>query len=360
MYISRKLKIAALVAPALLAGAAYAAEPGFYLGASGGQTTVDKDAGDFGYNGPRDFKIDDDDTGWKAYLGYNFLPWLGIEGGYVDFGGVSNKFRETNVDVDITGWDGFLVGSLPLGPVDLFAKAGAINLKTDLNAGANSEDDNDVQFAYGVGLAYNIGHWALRAEAEGFDDNEADDFYFLSAGVTYRFGGDKPAPAVVAAPTPIAAAPAKCSDEDGDGVCDTDDQCPNTPAGTRVGSMGCNCDYSMNLEFAFDSAKLSAGDMAKLDEIVPILTNPKVSYIGGTVDGYTDSVGSESYNAGLSKRRAEAVANYLESKGVNLGSRFTVNGYGEADPVASNDTAEGRAQNRRVVVRRTDCGSAGN
>ena len=154
----------------------------------------------------------------------------------------------------------------------------------------------------------------------------------------------------------VAAAPAAaCADADGDGVCDADDQCPGTPPGTRVGSMGCDCDYTLNLEFAFDSAKLTPGDMAQLDALVPILTNPKVGFIRGSIDGHTDSIGSEAYNLGLSKRRAEAVASYLQSRGVDLGDRFAINGFGESDPVASNDTEEGRAQNRRVVVRRTDC-----
>ena len=92
--------------------------------------------------------------------------------------------------------------------------------------------------------------------------------------------------------------------------------------------------------------------------IIPVLKNPKVAFIAGEVDGYTDSTGEEAYNVGLSKRRAQAVADYVKSQGVNLGDRFAVNGYGEAYPVASNDTAEGRAQNRRVVLRRTDCGPA--
>jgi len=60
----------------------------------------------------------------------------------------------------------------------------------------------------------------------------------------------------------------------------------------------------------------------------------------------------------LSKERAEAVANYLKSKGVVLGDRFTTKGFGAADPIADNSTEEGRAKNRRVTIRRTDCGPA--
>jgi outer membrane protein OmpA-like peptidoglycan-associated protein len=372
----KTLALAAIMAPALIIGSTYAAEPGFYLGGSFGQTTVDGDAGSFGFddNVPgfnQDYKIDGDDWGWKAFVGYQFLPWLGTEFGYHDFGGISNSYAGSNgsslrSDVDLTGWGGALVGTLPIGSVDLFAKVGAIDLTLDgkVNAGGpniaqyqNSGSENDTQLAYGVGAAYNFGrgHWGVRVEAEGFDDNEVDDFYFLSAGITYRFFHDKVEPVAAA---PVAAAPAKCADGDGDGVCDTEDQCPNTPPGTRVGSIGCDCDYTLQLQFAFDSAKLSPSDMAQLDKLVPILKDPKAGFIGGVIEGHTDSIGSEAYNMGLSKRRAESVASYLASQGVNLGNRFATEAFGESKPIASNDTAEGRAENRRVVIRRTDCDSS--
>jgi len=265
-----------------------------------------------------------------------------------------------DADLDLSAWEGFLVGTLPIGGVDLFAKVGAADIQAEVdtqNFGTDSE--NDTQLAYGVGAAYNFGrgHWGLRVEAEGYDDDEVDNFYFLSAGITYRFFSDAVEPVAAA---PVAAAPAACPDADGDGVCDADDQCPNTPPGKRVGPVGCDCDFTLQLQFAFDSAKLTAGDMAQLDELIPILNNAKTGFIGGVIEGHTDSVGSEAYNMGLSKRRAEAVASYLASKGVNLGNRFETEAFGESKPIASNDTAEGRAENRRVVIRRTDCDSSSN
>lgn len=354
MNFSKNLALATVLAPALVIGVANAAQPGLYLGAGVGQANMDKDSDDLDYKGNNDFKISDEDTAWKAYLGYNFLPWLGVEAGYVDFGDFRKDVNGSKLRVDANGWDAFVVASLPLGPVDLFAKVGGIALTNDVNASQfGSDSDSDTQLAYGAGIAYNVGRFSFRVEAEGFDDNEVDDFYLVTAGVTYRLSADKPAP-VAAAPVP-APEPEQCPDGDGDGVCDSVDQCPDTPRGTEVESMGCNCHYSLNLEFAFDSAELSINDMVQLDALVPILKNPKISFISGKIDGYTDSTGSESYNMGLSKRRADSVYKYLESKGVNLGSRFTTQGYGEADPVASNDTEEGRAQNRRVVLRRTDC-----
>jgi OOP family OmpA-OmpF porin len=68
-------------------------------------------------------------------------------------------------------------------------------------------------------------------------------------------------------------------------------------------------------------------------------------------------VGEEAYNQKLSERRAQAVADYLSAQGVAPG-RFKVIGMGETKPLVSNDTEEGRAQNRRVTIRRTDCGPA--
>jgi OOP family OmpA-OmpF porin len=67
------------------------------------------------------------------------------------------------------------------------------------------------------------------------------------------------------------------------------------------------------------------------------------------VGGHTDSVGTDAYNQGLSERRAMAVKDYLVGKGVD-GSRLSSMGYGESSPVASNDTADGRALNRRVEL----------
>ena len=71
------------------------------------------------------------------------------------------------------------------------------------------------------------------------------------------------------------------------------------------------------------------------------------------MQGFTDSIGSEAYNLKLSQRRADSVRQYLVDKGVPA-SRLDAVGKGEGSPIADNATAEGRAQNRRVVLRRTD------
>jgi len=177
-----------------------------------------------------------------------------------------------------------------------------------------------------------------------------------TAAVGYRMFQPAPIP-VAAPPPPPAAAPvaAKCADQDGDGVCDADDKCPNTPAGDRVGPFGCSCDVTIRTNFAFDSAELTAEDKATLDAAAARLK--ELQFVEGTATGHTDNIGTAEYNQKLSERRAQAVVDYLASKGVYPG-RIKPIGMGLTKPIADNATEEGRAQNRRVTIRRTDCGPA--
>jgi OOP family OmpA-OmpF porin len=73
----------------------------------------------------------------------------------------------------------------------------------------------------------------------------------------------------------------------------------------------------------------------------------------GVIEGHTDSNGADAYNQRLSEQRAKAVRDYMVSMGIDP-ARLEAKGYGESQPVADNATPEGRAQNRRVVLRRTD------
>lgn len=101
--------------------------------------------------------------------------------------------------------------------------------------------------------------------------------------------------------------------------------------------------------FDFDKYNLKPAGMAKLDELAAKLQQlgPAVTAVG--VTGHTDSVGTEAYNLKLSQRRAQAVVDYLVQRGVNP-SIIQARGMGEANPIASNATPAGRAQNRRVEI----------
>jgi OmpA-OmpF porin, OOP family len=101
--------------------------------------------------------------------------------------------------------------------------------------------------------------------------------------------------------------------------------------------------------FDSGSAKIKAVSYKILDENVTILNsrnNKKKSFV---ITGYTDNVGNANYNKKLSQSRAESIMNYFASKGVD-GKRMTAVGMGEANPIATNSTAAGRAKNRRIEV----------
>ena len=101
------------------------------------------------------------------------------------------------------------------------------------------------------------------------------------------------------------------------------------------------------VHFDFDKSNIRPGDAAILDEAAATLqANPNVTV---NVNGHTDAIGTEEYNLGLSNRRADSVVNYLTEKGIPS-SRLIPHGYGKSQPVATNDTPEGRAENRRVEL----------
>jgi OOP family OmpA-OmpF porin len=142
-------------------------------------------------------------------------------------------------------------------------------------------------------------------------------------------------------------------DSDGDGVPDYRDKCPGTPAGAKVDADGCEIMASMVINvttdhFDFDSAKLKPAMMSALDDVAAkVKASPGDESL--SIVGHTDSTGPEAYNQGLSERRAEAAATYLVEQGVPA-SRITTSGMGESQPVADNSTREGRAMNRRVEI----------
>jgi outer membrane protein OmpA-like peptidoglycan-associated protein len=120
-------------------------------------------------------------------------------------------------------------------------------------------------------------------------------------------------------------------------------------AGAKVERVGEGIKITFNSGILFDVDKAglkhqSQTELAKLSVILNKYADTNIM-----LAGHTDSTGSEEHNLGLSRRRAQSVADYLTTQTVDP-ARFAVEGYGKSDPVASNDTAEGRAENRRVEV----------
>ena len=141
-------------------------------------------------------------------------------------------------------------------------------------------------------------------------------------------------------------------DSDGDGVPDSRDACPDTPRTHRVDSRGCSivleevARIDLTVQFDFDRSVVKPEYMAEIRALADFMkANTDVSAV---LEGHTDSVGTEAYNQALSMRRVNAVRQVLIDQFGIAASRIRVEGYGETRPIASNDTAEGRAQNRRV------------
>jgi OOP family OmpA-OmpF porin len=143
-------------------------------------------------------------------------------------------------------------------------------------------------------------------------------------------------------------------DSDGDGVFDLKDRCPDTPKGIEVDEAGCpiplleKVTVTLYVGFDFDKAKVKSLYREDLEKVGNLLNAyPKTSV---DLEGFADSTGPEEYNMNLSIRRAESVkGDLVENYNIDA-SRILTNGYGETRPAASNDTVEGRQENRRVVA----------
>lgn len=158
---------------------------------------------------------------------------------------------------------------------------------------------------------------------------------------------------------------AQDGDEDDDGVFDRRDRCPDTPANTPVEHHGCPLpQYPASVKpepqsevitlsdagdvlFAFNQSDMTPAAKSQLDSLMPKLQSADVVSI--KVMGHTDSQGLDAYNQALSERRASSVASYLLSQGL-APNKLTSEGKGESQPVADNETDEGRAKNRRVEL----------
>jgi outer membrane protein OmpA-like peptidoglycan-associated protein len=126
---------------------------------------------------------------------------------------------------------------------------------------------------------------------------------------------------------------------------------PTRPVGTTGTTAALTAVGPYRLEFATDSGELTAASAEQLSSIASVVkSHPRATL---QISGHTDNVGDEGHNMDLSRRRATAVTDRIESLGVDR-SRMTTTGHGENDPVADNATAEGRQENRRVEIRITE------
>jgi outer membrane protein OmpA-like peptidoglycan-associated protein len=339
-------------------------------------TTEETDHGHFQFQWMNTFLLGYDELVLNASGGEDRFDRKGFELGSPTRGYVETKSTLNNSWI-MNDWFvrlGFrYLSSLTENCTGLVADFEQTQLCSDPENGTNKLDSviyTDLQVSW-TPSNFNDGRWTFSAGVNNLFNEEppicfscdlnsldgtlysiASQFWYVRA--VYEFDGGEvpsapPAPPAQPAATPLAAPPPN-PDLDGDGVLNERDKCPNTRPGAVVDLDGCEVEAVISLEgvhFEFDKATLTPEAMAILDKAAGLLASQAKVVV--EVAGHTDNVGSDTYNQGLSERRAIAVKDYLESKGITA-TRLTARGYGEAQPVASNDTDEGRALNRRVEL----------
>jgi hypothetical protein len=178
----RMVVTGAALAMCAAAGAASAAEDGFYIGGALGQSNSGLRAGEVNYS--------DNDLGWKAIAGFRAFKLLGFEANYVDLGHANSGSAEAKTKA----LDAFVMGFLPVPFVDIYGKLGVVSWKTDGSSGVTppgvagfSFSHSGTDLAYGAGVQLHLGPVAARLEFEAFDIQQASTPTLLSVGVTYTF-----------------------------------------------------------------------------------------------------------------------------------------------------------------------------
>jgi len=281
----------------------------------------------------------------------------------------------------------FTNGSRKWNPYLLFG-VGMQKVEEETLSSSDKRSDSSQSAKVGLGVQSKPAHQrsAVRAEVayrRDFDDNSSkskaaggnkDAFgdVLASVSLVLPLGAPPATPATYTGPAPqppaqgtlppsqwavstpvVAPVVPNCADldDDGDGVNNCDDHCPDSPPNQFTGPDGCPTQRAVDfrgVHFDFNRDILNADAAAVLDEAAEILKR----YPGLQVEvvGHTDAIGNNAVNQRLSERRARTVYNYLVNKGIDRSRLVGPIGYGKTQPIASNDTRAGRAQNRRTEL----------
>ena len=343
-----------------------------YGGFGVGQSSLKPDDNNTGWE-----LIDESSQGYKATIGYRFLPQWYTEISYADLGSANIE----NLNPAIVGVEGisYKVPSLNLGYYlfspeeqrwNVFVKGGVANIRNSPSAArVPFKEVKSTQLSFGLGAEYQLtSHFFARAEIDSYDTDARQlvlslNSYFGSRSkpvtdemlepVTVQTVIERPKAEVeepvaeeVISTVPVVAV-VVASDIDQDGIPDDTDVCIDTPKGVNVNELGCAVFEGdlKGIQFELNSTDLTEGAQSILDEIAISLT--QYDKLELEVQAHTDNRGSRSYNQKLSQKRAQSVLDYLVSKGVSS-ERLEAKGYGEMEPSSPNDTEEGRSMNRRV------------
>ena len=356
---NRVMCLNAAIAAALVSSVAVASDDAgaLYISPMGQYSLLDKD------------RIAKDDFGAQFGVGVALPHGLAVE---ADFSRATFDVSGTNATQRLSVYSADVIKKFfPDSIVQPYALIGGGLMQDTLTKYPHTyqtyEGEAGLGVLYGLGSQTGSTRAQLRTEAKYRVDFANRNFagpkdpsdLVVGVGLNIEFGAPVPPPppapepkiVQVQAPTPPPPPPpAAPLDSDNDGVPDSIDQCPGTPAGDRVDSVGCTINGEIKLQgvnFATGSADLiPTSDFVLSYAVQTLKKNPTLVI---EVDGYTDSVGSANKNLSLSQARADSVMSYLKTHGVS--NTLTAKGYGKDNPIADNKTSDGRLQNRRVTLK---------
>ena len=274
-----------------------------------------------------DKAYDNEDTyaaGLRA--GYNFTKHFGVEG-FFNYVPMNNKDWSDDNEVELFGYgiEG-LYHFMPESRIVPFVAIGVGGIHYDAIPG-DPDNGDKLALDYGAGLKLFVtDNIALRADVRHIIPfNDTYNNFLYTFGITFAFGGaekEKVVEARVEEPLPPPPPPAP------------------KPVIIEKGRQ------TLDVKFDFDKSSIKQGYTKDINDLVDVMKDyPDLNVV---IEGHTDNVGTDAYNKNLSQERADAVKRYMVEEGGIDANRIDAKGFGEERPVASNDTEEGRLQNRRV------------
>jgi len=325
---------------------------GWYVGGSIGQSNMDP-----GTEGTNWNTTDKNDMSKKAYVGKELNEYVGIEAFWTDLGTASLK--STSGAEGKVGYKGVGANVIVKSPhrfrnFEPFAKLGVTRLKTQDREDVTREQKNKTSVLAGVGVDYKISNdWAVRSEFDYYDKDISD----LNVGLKWSPGHrphthnrvEKPKPVVIPKPRPKPIVRAKPKPAPKPKVVYVPKKVYVERPAPKPQYQVMHRNLSGGSNFATGSAILTLQGENALNKLVNDIKNQRIAVKSIDISGHTDSVGTHQSNQILSINRANSVASYLASRGISSRMMRTF-GMGETQPIASNKTEYGKAQNRRVEI----------
>ena len=291
----------------------------------------------------------DNDLGYVIGIGYDFTSRLSAEFSVMDLNPETKAKRE--LDQDLWKIDVLYGLDFDLGRFTPFVVSGLGN--------SNIDGENDSIWDIGAGLRLPLNErWTWRTSIRNYyalgRDFEDQDFG-IDTTLVYRFGGSRKSKASSNEPPREGVQEVvEVADADIDGVPDANDLCSDTPRSYAVDKDGCPiaieevARVELLVNFDFDRSEVKEQYLPEIESVARFMEQYPDRVV--ELEGHTDSRGTDAYNLGLSQRRAEAVMAELVGRFGISPSRVSAKGFGESQPIGSNDSAQGRAENRRVIT----------